>query len=206
MSKHGGKRAGAGRPRGSGRYHGESTSVIRVPASLVDSTKAQLNEYANMPRIPARSLASKPRRGGPRDFPLTLSVGMPIAADEQANEPCDLNALMVQNPESTFLYAVSGNSMDRAGIFDGDSVLVDRRLHAVEGDVVVAVIASQGHTVRCLRGRNGALSLEPESNNPEFRNHILRLDKGDVIWGVVTGVVRRVHKTVASSGMDPAPS
>ena len=199
MAKHGGQRVGAGRPRGSGRYHGESTSVVRIPASLVDATKAQLTEYARTPRIPARRLAAEPRSNGPRGFILKLPAGAPITGDERANEPCDLNTLMVHEPDSTFLYAVTGDSMDRAGIFDGDRVLIDRGLQALNGDIVVAVMAGQGHTVKRLRDKHGALSLEPESNNPAHRSHVLQLDEGDVIWGVVTGVVRRVRKTLRRS-------
>ncbi|HZR36112.1 MAG TPA: S24 family peptidase [Nevskia sp.] len=194
MAEHGGKRAGAGRPRGSGRYRGESTSVVRIPVSLVDATKAQLTEYARVPRIPARRVTPEPGGSGPRSFILKLPAGAPITGDERADEPCDLNALMVHDPESTFLYSVLGDSMDRAGIFDGDRVLVDRSLQPRNGDIVVAVMAGHGHTVKRLRGKNGSLSLEPESNNPAHRSRALQLDEGDVVWGVVTGVVRRVRK------------
>lgn len=204
MAKHGGKRAGAGRPPGTGLYRGESTEVLRIPASLVGAMKEKLTEYARTPRIPARRVAAEPRSRGPRGFELKLPAGAPIFGDERADEVCDLNALMVNDPESTFLYAVSGDSMDRAGIFDGDRVLVDRGLQALTGDIVVAVMAGRGHTVKRLRGKSGVFSLEPESSNPA---HLSRqLDDGDVIWGVVTGVVRRMRKSTRRAERSPTRS
>lgn len=194
MAKHGGRRAGAGRPRGSGRYRGESTRVVRIPESLVDATVSQLSDYARVPRIPARRTMAEQGSTAARGFTLKLPAGAPITNDERADEPCDLNTLLVQDPESTFLYTVSGDSMDRAGIFDGDRVVVDRALQPASGDIVVAVLASHGHTVKRLQAKKREAVLEPESSNPTHRGFQLRPDEGDVIWGVVTGVIRRVRK------------
>ena len=44
---HGGKRKGAGRPKGLGRY-GESTKPIRIPVSRVEEVKAYLDSYEAM--------------------------------------------------------------------------------------------------------------------------------------------------------------
>lgn len=197
MATHGGRRAGAGRPQGSGRYRGESTRVVRVPESLVDATIDQLREYSRVPRIRARRLSAETRSRGAREFTLKLPAGSPIVNDDRADEPCDLNELLVRDPESAFLYTISGDSMNQAGIFEGDRVIVDRGLQPASGDIVVAVLAGQGPTIKRLRMRSDAALLEPESGNPAHRTYALQPDVGDMIWGVVTGVVRRVGKSAS---------
>ena len=102
--------------------------------------------------------------------------------------------MLVMHPESTFIYTVSGDSMDRAGIFDGDRVVVDRSLQPENGDIVVAVLAGHAHMVKRLTGRKRESMLEPESSNPTHKSFQLRPHEGDVIWGVVTGLVRKVRK------------
>lgn len=203
MSKHGGRREGAGRPKGSGRYRGESTRVVRIPESLVDAAVSQLSDYARVPRIPAQRTIAEQGGTAARGFTLRLPAGAPIANDERADEPCDLNTLLVQDPESTFLYTVSGDSMDRAGIFDGDRVVVDRALQPANGDIVVAVLAAHGHTVKRLQAKKREALLESESSNPANKSFPLRPDDGDVIWGVVTGVIRRMRKGRGSAGRRP---
>ena len=101
----------------------------------------------------------------------------------------DLNAYLVRNPAATFMVRVGGDSMAGAGIADGDLLVVDRSEEAVHGKIVVAVLDGE-LTVKRLHLRNGARRLVPE--NPKYKP--LRIESGQElqIWGVVTGVIKRV--------------
>ena len=52
------------------------------------------------------------------------------------DEPLD-NILM-PNRHATFIGRVSGDSMELMGIFDGDLIVIDRKIQVKDGDVIVA--------------------------------------------------------------------
>lgn len=167
---------------------------MRIPESLVAPAASQLASYVRGPLVPATPVDSEATSLGARKFTLKLAAGSPISGDDRADERCDLNQWLVKSPESTFIYTVSGDSMDLAGILDGDQVVVDRGLEAHSGDIVVAALANHGHTVKRYRIRNGRPALEPESANAIHRSYIVDSNDGDFIWGVVTAVVRQVGR------------
>jgi DNA polymerase V len=174
VNAHGGRREGAGRPAGTGRFGGEPTIVKRLPPALYE-----------------RALLA--HRGIPA-FAGRLPAGSPNAIDELAEERCDLQEWLVRNPESTVLYTVTGDSMDRAGIFDGDRVLVDRALMAEDGDIVVAFLSGDGSTVKRLRVEDGVPVLHPESTNSRHQPHRAERTDGFSVLGVVTSVIRQFRR------------
>lgn len=167
---------------------------MRIPESLVAPATSQLASYARAPLVPATPVDAEATSLGARRFTLKLAAGSPIVGDDRADERCDLNQWLVRSPESTFIYTVSGDSMDLAGILDGDQVVVDRGLQALSGDIVVAALAAHGHTVKRLRIRDGRPALEPESANVGHRAYTIESSNGDIIWGVVTAIVRPVGR------------
>ena len=75
--------------------------------------------------------------------------GFPSPADDFIERPLDLNEQLVSNPIATFFVRASGNSMDGAGIHDGDLLVVDRSVTPAHGKVVIAVVDG-GLTVKRL--------------------------------------------------------
>ena len=191
MARHGGRRAGAGRPAGSGRYHGEETRVMRVPTSLVDSMLAQLQEHSRGTHAQAGRQGAQGRRPSAEGIDLNLVREMAISALKGGVVGEGLYDTLPSDPAATFVYTVRGDAMDRAGILDGDRVLVDRRLKPATGDIVLAVLENQGLSVHRFMARRRTPLLEPDSTNSEHRSRPLQPDRGDSIWGVVTGVVRQ---------------
>lgn len=127
----------------------------------------------------------------PSKLPFFLSsvkAGFPSPADDFIDTGLDLNQHLILHPEATFLVRVSGNSMINAGIFDGDTLIVDRALTAFNGNIVVAVI-NNDFTVKRLATLGGRVSLRPE--NPEFKEIIIHDDEELQIWGVVTYVLHK---------------
>jgi DNA polymerase V len=119
-----------------------------------------------------------------------VQAGFPSPAEDDAVGPINLNDHLIHHPEATFLLRVSGHSMQGAGIFDGDEILVDRALTPSDGRIVVASVNGE-LTVKRLRLQQGRPPiLLPE--NPNFPPIVLREGEECQIWGVVTRVLHQV--------------
>jgi len=68
---------------------------------------------------------------------ISVHAGFPNAADDSRLTSLDLNTLLIENPNSTFHFRVSGKDWQVIGIFDGDIALVDRALDPHKNDLVV---------------------------------------------------------------------
>lgn len=122
-------------------------------------------------------------------FGHAIPAGFPSPADDYVEDHLDLNQLLVHNKAATFFLRVKGDSMDNAGIHDGDIIVVDRSVEATDGAVVVAVIDGE-LTVKRLVLCDGIAELHAE--NPKYSP--IRFKEGQelTIWGVVTSSVHSV--------------
>lgn len=115
---------------------------------------------------------------------VRLCAGFPSPADDYVEDALDPSTLIVTNPTATFIWRVSGISMVRAGINDGDYVVVDRSLVPKADDVVVAVIDGLPSAKRVVRLTGGRLALD----FADVAMTPLVLDEASeaLIWGVIT--------------------
>ena len=115
-------------------------------------------------------------------------AGFPSPAEDYDHGRLDLNDLLITHPLATFFFEVSGRSMEGAGIFDRDLVIVNRALRPVHGSIVLAQVDND-FTVKYLRLRRGRPELAPA--NPTFPT----LQPGEaqqlVVCGVVTAAIKR---------------
>lgn len=115
------------------------------------------------------------------------AAGFPAPGDDLVEKPLDLNDLLIDNPTATFFVRVTGDSMEGVRIFDGDVLVVDRSITAVDGSVVVAAVFGE-MVVKRLRKypQRAELVSENEAYAP-----IVISDVDDIyIWGVVVGSAR----------------
>ena len=168
----GGVRAGAGRPKGQGKF-GEKTKPIRIPISKIDSVM----NFINNSNISLPLYSSK------------VPAGFPSPADDHMEGKLDLNTHLVKHPTATFFVKASGDSMLGAGIHDGDILVVDRSLEPRTGKVVIAAVDGQ-LTVKRLQKKGSKTFLVPE--NKKFRSIELNESNDVKIWGVVTNVIHKV--------------
>ena len=126
-----------------------------------------------------------------------VEAGFPSPADDFIERSLDLNEQLVANPIATFFVRASGNSMNGAGIHDGDLLIVDRSVTPMHGMVVVAVIDG-GLTVKRLTKRGTQMSLTSEPNKFDQGSYA-PIEVGEeadaTIWGVVTWSVHRLETT-----------
>ena len=98
------------------------------------------------------------QRGGYIPIVGVVTAGIPILAVENQE------GMMVWDGEADcFALRVRGDSMQGAGILDGDKVVVRPQQTADDGQIVVALIGEEA-TVMRLQRRNGEVWLMPEND------------------------------------------
>lgn len=92
-----------------------------------------------------------------------VAAGQPILAVENIDSYFPIPAEFMPNAES-FMLRVQGESMINAGIFDGDSILVERCESARNGEMVVALVDDSA-TVKTFYKEDGHIRLQPENDS-----------------------------------------
>lgn len=129
---------------------------------------------------------------GDSSNPLYLSsipAGFPSPAEDFLEKRLDLNDYLIKNHPATFLIRVSGESMTNAGIFDGDLLVVDRSVEAVDGKVILGVLNGE-FTVKRLQKKGKEIFLIPE--NPGFKPIKVTDEMDFRVWGVVTFAIHKL--------------
>jgi DNA polymerase V len=121
--------------------------------------------------------------------PVAVAAGYPSPAQDYFDGRIDLNEHLIKDITSTYVVRVSGNSMEGAGISDGDELIVDRALEPKDGSVVIAVLDGE-LTIKRLRLTPGGVLLQAENANyPDIRVAAL---SDLIIWGVATRCLHHV--------------
>ena len=115
-------------------------------------------------------------------------AGFPSPAEQYIEPPLDLNDLLVKRPAATYFVRVAGDSMDGAGIRDGDLLVVDRSLRPSDGDIIIASVDGD-FTVKTYRRDKNGVRLEPA--NASYP--VIRLVQGQELdyFGKVTACIHK---------------
>src|SRR6056297_3817478 len=68
------------------------------------------------------------------------AAGFPAPGDDMVEAALDIHDLVVKNPTATFFVRVRGDSMEGAGIFSGDVLVVDKSVDPRDGKILVAAV------------------------------------------------------------------
>lgn len=122
-----------------------------------------------------------------RGLPLVghVAAGEPILAEQNIEEYIEVPRIG-GGDEADFVLSVRGDSMENAGIIDGDFVVVRSQKTARDGEIVVALVENEATVKRFYREADH-VRLEPENDAYEP----IRSTDAEVI-GSVVGVFRRV--------------
>jgi DNA polymerase V len=126
--------------------------------------------------------------------PLLLAqapAGFPSPADDHLDRDLDLHELLIQHPAATYFVRLAGDSMQGAGLYDGDLLIVDRSLEPKHTDIVIAVLNGE-LTVKRLFKQGLLVQLRPA--NDRYPIITVTPDQELLIWGVVTGSIRQFHR------------
>ncbi len=107
-----------------------------------------------------------------------VTAGKPITAVQNFDGYVDFPASMVRGTKQLFALKVYGESMQEAGIMDGDIVVVEGRSYADNGDIIVAMIEDEATVKRYFR-ENGRVRLQPENSSmqPIYATNVSILGK-----------------------------
>lgn len=116
--------------------------------------------------------------------------GDPTEEESNISEYVDLPVSIFGEGEK-FIVEAYGDSMDLAGIEEGDQVVVRKQQTAKEGDLVIALTNNENNLKRIhFDDKRRVIILSPESSNPR---HKPKAYKEVRIQGIVTHVIKRVH-------------
>lgn len=107
-----------------------------------------------------------------------VAAGNPILAEEQPAEDYLPMRSFGDDASELFALRVRGDSMIKAGIFDGDVVVARRSSTASSGDIVIALI-DDAATVKRFYKENGGYRLQPENDSmsPIYTDRLVILGK-----------------------------
>ncbi|MFL0354786.1 LexA family protein [Xanthomarina sp. GH4-25] len=118
-----------------------------------------------------------------------ISAGFPSPADDFLDINIDLNKHLIKNPSTTFYGRVKGDSMNDAGIHDGDLLIIDKSLEPTNNKIAVCFIDGE-FTVKRIKIEKDIVWLIAENKNyPPIK---VTKDNDLVIWGIVTTVIKQL--------------
>lgn len=122
------------------------------------------------------------------NVPLVGSVacGAPVFAEENIETFIPISTRMAKGNGRYFLLRAAGDSMNKAGIQEGNLLLVRQQDSAQTGDNVVALINDEA-TVKTFEKAKGAIILRPKSTNSTHKPIVLT--ENCMIQGVVVAVL-----------------
>lgn len=145
---------------------------------VVSESQEQSEPLATVTQDPSKGLISLPLVG-------RVAAGAPILAEQNVEETITLPTSII-GESSSFILRVRGQSMIKAGIFDGDYVVVKEQHDAHDGEIVVAMI-DESATVKTFYREKDQIRLQPENDtmSPIYV-------KDPVILGRVTALIRSI--------------
>ncbi|MEW6262101.1 MAG: transcriptional repressor LexA [Thermodesulfobacteriota bacterium] len=123
-----------------------------------------------------------------REVPVIgrIAAGLPMYAQPEWEGTLVVDAEIYRAP-ILFALRVKGDSMQGAGILDGDVVICEPRQFARNGEIVVALLGGEEATVKRFFLKGGRIELRPENSRYDSRFY----DFGEVlIQGKVVGLER----------------
>ncbi|WP_052355199.1 LexA family protein [Pseudomonas knackmussii] len=120
-------------------------------------------------------------------FAFRVPAGFPSPAQDHLEREISLDEVLQVRAPHTYLVRAGGDSMIRAGIHDGDLMVVDRSREAEPGDIVIAAVNGEP-TVKRLAKEGGQVILRAE--NPKYPPRYILEGDELLVWGVVRYSVR----------------
>ena len=166
-------------------HRARALEVIRLPDSVLaghparsDSRvieakfgrQAQRRPVAKVETTPDTLSGAANDGGAMVELPLygRIAAGTPIEALADPSNTIQLPAALIGSGEH-YALEVAGDSMIDAGIFDGDTAIIQRTSNAVSGEIVVALVDREEATLKRLRRKGNSVALEPANTRYETR-------------------------------------
>ncbi len=161
-------------------HRARALEIIRMPSNIGDAPAEPVSAAAVGERLPSNVIRHDFRAAEPEPdktehtivtLPLygKIAAGTPIAALRDQSRTIGVSQDMLSRKDH-YALEVEGDSMIEAGIFDGDTVIIERTENADNGSIVVALVDNEEVTLKRLRRRGNSIALEPA--NPKYETRI----------------------------------
>jgi repressor LexA len=155
--------------------------------SSVAAMVARLKLLGYLESTPDRRLAPTGRFFARAVAESPVRAGEPDPVDDGHADALTIDDYLIERPSQTVLIRVKGDSMQDAGILEGDLVVVEKTAAAKRGDIVVAIVDGQ-FTLKRLDLERGQFVLKPENK----AYPVIRPEGTLEIFGVMVGLVRKL--------------
>tara|TARA_B100000780_G_scaffold1615_1_gene1364 strand:- start:6999 stop:7430 length:432 start_codon:yes stop_codon:yes gene_type:complete len=118
-----------------------------------------------------------------------VSAGFPSPAEDFKELKISIDQEVVKNESATFFARVVGQSMEGAGLDDGDLLVIDRSQEPGNGKIAVCFLDGE-FTVKRLKVEDNCVYLMPE--NSKYKALKVTSENQLIVWGIVTYVVKKV--------------
>jgi repressor LexA len=178
------------------RHHrARALEVVRLPDDLLPHEAPAPAAPAFSPNVIRGDFGARlqgvraANEAGAVQLPLygRIAAGLPIEALRDSGAQVEVPVALLGNGEH-YALEVAGDSMQDAGILDGDTVVIRRGEVAENGQIVVALVDENEVTLKRLRRRGNSVALEPA--NRLYETRILPADKVRV-QGRLVALLRR---------------
>ena len=204
---HGGRREGAGRPKGQSRLF-----AFRADADLARYIDGQANKTRFITDCIVRAKNEAAQAQGSRPdwmgtmveadrltplrlpfFDVKVAAGFPVPldGDEQARE-MDVWRMLCPHPEASDLIRVRGESMIEAGIASGDILIVDKSNREPLDNQVALCELNGEYTLKHFVPEDGQGWLVPA--NPDYPRIPVTRDDDFSVWGTVTYIIHKARE------------
>lgn len=116
-----------------------------------------------------------------------VAAGGPIVAEQNIEEYIDVPRI-AGGDSADFVLSVRGDSMEKAGILDGDFVVVKSAQTARDGEIVVALIEDSEATLKYFRREGAMVRLDPANRSYDPQRYAPQQVR---IQGRLAGLLRR---------------
>jgi repressor LexA len=175
-------------------HRARALEVIKLPGESAVAASAERSRFS---RTVIRGDFAAALPGAPvapdsaaAELPLygRIAAGTPIEALRDQSTTVAVPGSLLSRGREHYALEVAGDSMVDAGIFDGDTVIIERAETADNGVIVVALVDNEEVTLKRLRRRGASIALEPA--NQTFETRIFGPDRVKV-QGRLVGLMRR---------------
>ena len=130
----------------------------------------------------ARAIAPKKHTNGQPYISNVINLANKFL-DKKSNEPND-----TPTSNECFALNVEGDSMIDEGIYDGDTIIINKQPEIKNGDIIVALIDKEEATLKKFRKKGDSIALEPANKN--YKTQIYGPDR-ITIQGKMSALIRK---------------
>lgn len=153
-----------------------SAHAVEVWASILGTTPAYLMGETDDP-APLPSGAWEADMGNVAPLLGTVRAGLPMYAEENIE---DYIPIRQADGAKYFWLRVRGDSMNAAGIFDGDEILVRQQPEVEDNQIAVVLVNGDEATVKRFHQQGDMVLLTPQSYNPEHQTQLYNIKQTTV--------------------------